>query len=89
VVTIWLVSLLRDAVTWPWAFALLALGPVLGVAAMLLNVRGFAGRDAELAQLNPTLQAAAGEATAVVISAMSGTAGLGRPRWPCTDGGSR
>jgi MFS family permease len=35
VVTIWLVPLLRDAVTWRWAFTLLALGPALGVAAML------------------------------------------------------
>jgi MFS family permease len=35
VVTIWLVPLLRDAVTWRWAFALLAIGPALGVAAML------------------------------------------------------
>jgi MFS family permease len=35
VVTIWLVPLLRDAVSWRWAFALLALGPALGVAAML------------------------------------------------------
>jgi MFS family permease len=35
VVTIWLVPLLRDAVTWRWAFAALAPGPALGVAAML------------------------------------------------------
>jgi MFS family permease len=35
VVTIWLMPLLRDAVTWRWAFAALAPGPALGVAAML------------------------------------------------------
>jgi len=34
-VTIWLVPLLRDAVSWRWAFAFLAPGPALGVAAML------------------------------------------------------
>jgi MFS family permease len=47
VVTIWLVPLLRDAVTWRWAFALLALGPALGVAAMLrLRARPEASRIA-------------------------------------------
>jgi MFS family permease len=47
VVTIWLVPLLRDAVTWRWAFALLALGPALGVAAMLrLRTRPEASRIA-------------------------------------------
>jgi MFS family permease len=35
VVTIWLVPLLRDVVTWRWAFSVLALGPALGVVAML------------------------------------------------------
>ena len=33
--TTWLVPLLRDAVTWRWAFAALAPGPALGVAVML------------------------------------------------------
>jgi hypothetical protein len=47
VVTIWLVPLLRDAVTWRWAFALLALGPALGVEAMLrLRARPEANRIA-------------------------------------------
>jgi MFS family permease len=47
VVTIWLVPLLRDAVTWRWAFALLALGPALGVVAMLrLRARPDASRIA-------------------------------------------
>ena len=47
VVTIWLVPLLRDALTWRWAFALLALGPALGVAAMLrLRARPEAARIA-------------------------------------------
>ena len=35
VVTIWLIPLLRDAYTWQWAFAVLALGPALGVIAMV------------------------------------------------------
>jgi MFS family permease len=35
VVTIWLVPLIRDLVTWHWAFAFLAPGPALGVIAML------------------------------------------------------
>jgi MFS family permease len=47
VVTIWLVPLLRDAVTWRWAFAALAPGPLLGVAAMLrLRARPESGRIA-------------------------------------------
>lgn len=47
VVTIWLVPLLRDAVTWRWAFAALAPGPALGVAAMLrLRARPESGRIA-------------------------------------------
>jgi MFS family permease len=47
VVTIWLVPLLEDTVTWRWAFALLALGPALGVAAMLrLRARPEASRIA-------------------------------------------
>jgi hypothetical protein len=47
VVTIWLVPLLQDMVTWRWAFALLALGPALGVAAMLrLRARPEASRIA-------------------------------------------
>ncbi len=39
VVTIWLIPLLRDAYTWQWAFAVLALGPVLGVVAMVRLLR--------------------------------------------------
>jgi MFS family permease len=35
VATIWLVPVLEDAVGWRWAFAFLAPGPVLGIAAML------------------------------------------------------
>jgi MFS family permease len=35
VVTIWLVPYVADAAGWGWAFALLAVGPALGVAAML------------------------------------------------------
>ncbi len=35
VATIWLVPLVRDAVGWPWTFALLAPGPALGVVAMV------------------------------------------------------
>ncbi len=47
VVTIWLVPLLRDAVTWRWAFAALAPGPALGVVAMLrLAARPESGRIA-------------------------------------------
>jgi MFS family permease len=35
VATIWLVPIVRDALSWWWAFAMLALGPALGIAAML------------------------------------------------------
>lgn len=35
VTTIWLIPLARDLVGWRWAFVLLALGPALGIAAML------------------------------------------------------
>ena len=34
VVTIWLVPVVRDASSWSWAFAMLALGPALGLVAM-------------------------------------------------------
>ena len=34
VVTIWLIPLVEGAVTWRWAFALLALGPLGGIVAM-------------------------------------------------------
>jgi len=33
--TIWLIPFLEDAFGWRWAFAFLALGPALGVLAML------------------------------------------------------
>ncbi len=39
VVTIWLVPVLRDWLTWRWAFAFLAAGPALGVWAMLRLLR--------------------------------------------------
>ena len=35
VVTIWLVPYLEGEVSWRWAFAFLAPGPVLGILAML------------------------------------------------------
>lgn len=35
VVTIWLIPIIELAVSWNWAFAILALGPVVGIAAML------------------------------------------------------
>jgi hypothetical protein len=35
VATIWLIPLLEDVFGWRWAFAFLALGPALGVVAML------------------------------------------------------
>jgi MFS family permease len=34
VATIWLIPIVVDAVTWRWAFALLSLGPVVGIRAM-------------------------------------------------------
>ncbi len=43
VVTIWLVPLLRDAWGWHSAFAVLALGPLLGIGAMRALDRGVAG----------------------------------------------
>jgi MFS family permease len=39
VATIWLVPIVRDASSWGWAFAMLAPGPALGIAAML-RLRG-------------------------------------------------
>jgi MFS family permease len=33
--TIWIIPLIEEAVTWTWAFAVLALGPIVGIAAML------------------------------------------------------
>jgi MFS family permease len=35
VATIWLVPVLVKMLTWRWAFAVLAIGPVVGIAAML------------------------------------------------------
>jgi MFS family permease len=35
VVTIWLIPLIEDVVTWRWTFTILALGPLVGIAAML------------------------------------------------------
>jgi len=39
VLTIWLVPVLRDGLGWQWAFSSLALGPALGLAAMLRLMR--------------------------------------------------
>lgn len=33
--TIWIIPIIEEAVTWTWAFAVLALGPIVGIAAML------------------------------------------------------
>jgi MFS family permease len=33
--TIWLIPLVEEAVTWTWAFAILAVGPIVGIVAML------------------------------------------------------
>lgn len=35
VATIWLIPIIEAAVTWRWAFSILALGPLVGIAAML------------------------------------------------------
>lgn len=35
VITIWLIPIIEVAVSWQWAFAILALGPVAGIAAMM------------------------------------------------------
>jgi MFS family permease len=35
VVTIWLLPFLQDIFSWRWAFALLAIGPFIGILAML------------------------------------------------------
>ncbi len=32
--TIWLIPIVRDALSWSWAMAMLAVGPALGIAAM-------------------------------------------------------
>jgi len=37
--TIWIVPLFEQVVTWRWAFAILAIGPAVGIAAML-RLRG-------------------------------------------------
>jgi MFS family permease len=33
--TIWIIPIMEEAVTWTWAFAVLALGPIVGIIAML------------------------------------------------------
>jgi DNA-binding SARP family transcriptional activator/tetratricopeptide (TPR) repeat protein len=56
-------------------------GPVRGPVApaqLPPDVRGFSGRRDELAQLDEALRAAGEQPTAVVISALSGTAGVGK-----------
>jgi len=35
VATIWLIPILQDEFGWRWAFAFLAPGPIIGIAAML------------------------------------------------------
>ena len=35
VVTIWMLPFLQEMFSWRWAFALLALGPIVGISAML------------------------------------------------------
>ncbi|GIE93017.1 AfsR/SARP family transcriptional regulator [Paractinoplanes rishiriensis] len=47
-------------------------------AQLPLDLRGFAARDGELAVLDDLLATAAGRPTAVVITAVSGTAGVGK-----------
>jgi len=47
-------------------------------ALLPLDVRGFTGRTSELAQLDALLDAAGEQPTAVVISAIAGTAGVGK-----------
>jgi MFS family permease len=44
IATIWLIPLLEDAFGWRWAFAFLALGPALGIAAML-RLKSLPGAD--------------------------------------------
>jgi MFS family permease len=47
VITIWIIPVVRDAIGWQWAFAVLAPGPALGVVAMLrLKARPEAARIA-------------------------------------------
>ncbi len=54
-------------------------GPAGGVPAQLpMGVRGFTGRQEELAYLDGVLASAADQPSAVVISAVSGTAGVGK-----------
>ena len=53
--------------------------PVPATPAQLpLDVRGFTGRDTELAKLDAILAGIADEPTAVVVSAVLGTAGVGK-----------
>jgi DNA-binding SARP family transcriptional activator/tetratricopeptide (TPR) repeat protein len=52
--------------------------PAAPPAQLPLDVYGFAGRGGELAKLDAVLAAAGGQPTAVVISAVSGTAGVGK-----------
>ncbi|MCY1145036.1 BTAD domain-containing putative transcriptional regulator [Actinoplanes sp. Pm04-4] len=47
-------------------------------AQLPLDVRGFTGRSDELAQLDETLATADDQPTAVIVSALSGTAGVGK-----------
>ncbi|MFG3019825.1 BTAD domain-containing putative transcriptional regulator [Streptomyces sp. NPDC048254] len=60
----------RPAVTTPWP------GPAPGQLPM--GVRGFTGRGEELARLEDILAASAEQPSAVVITAVSGTAGVGK-----------
>jgi DNA-binding SARP family transcriptional activator/tetratricopeptide (TPR) repeat protein len=53
-------------------------GPAAGPAQLPADVHGFTGRDGELAVLDAVVAGAGGQPTAVVISAVSGTAGVGK-----------
>ncbi|MFI9175926.1 AfsR/SARP family transcriptional regulator [Streptomyces lincolnensis] len=60
----------RSGPTWPW--------PTEVPAQLPFGVADFTGRREELARLESVLAAAADQSTAVVISAVSGTAGVGK-----------
>jgi DNA-binding SARP family transcriptional activator len=69
----------EDAGEPPDAEAAVAVPRRAAVPAQLpLDVYGFVGRDAELARLDRALATAADQPTAVVICALSGTAGVGK-----------
>src|SRR5262249_44268792 len=70
---------LRDEVDKPDPPSAPAPSPIRVVPAQLpRNVRGFSGRRGELAQLDALLNTASEEGAPVVISALAGTAGVGK-----------